>query len=120
MVTSLTHLNYEERLQILNLSTLHYRQRRGDMLAIYNMLHGRYDMDFLDFFTFSHNIHQTRGHSFKLHKYYSRTDIWKNFFTRRVINPWNNLPNEVIGASSTNDFKNLIDHYTLNNMYTSD
>jgi len=76
-----------------------------------------YDMDFLDFFIFSHNIHQTRGHSFKLYKHYSRIDIQKNFFTRRVINPWNNLPKEVISTSSTNDFKNLIDYYTLNNMY---
>jgi len=84
------------------------------------MLHGRYDIDFPDFFTFSHNFYQTRGHSFKLYKHYSRTDIRKNFFTRRVINPWNNLPKELISSLSTNDFKNLIGYYALNNMYTSD
>ena len=44
-------------------------------------------------------------------------DIQKNFFTRRVVNQWNNSPKEVISASSTNDFKKLIDHYMLNNMY---
>jgi len=92
----------------------------SDVLAVFNILHGRYDIDLLDFFTFSHNIHQTRGHLLKLYKHYSRTDIRKNFFTRGAINPWNNLPKEVISTSSTNNFKNLIDYYALNNMYTSD
>jgi len=51
MVTSLSHLNYEERLQVHtyvhNLPTLHYRRHR-----VYNILHGRYNIDFPDFFTF--------------------------------------------------------------------
>jgi len=49
MVASSSHLNYEDmrRLQVLNLPTLHNRQHRGDMLAVYNMLHGGYNTDSL-------------------------------------------------------------------------
>ena len=37
---------------------------KGDMIAVYNILHGRFDMDSSDFFTFTTNTHQTRGHGF--------------------------------------------------------
>jgi len=43
--------------------------------------------------------------------------IRKNFFIRRVINHWNHLPKEVISATSTDDFKNLIDFCMASNMY---
>ena len=117
MVRSLKHLDYEERLRALHLPTLRYRRYRGDMIAVFNILHSTYDIDFSDFFTFSANTHQTRGHAFKIFKNYCRTDVRKNFFTTRVITPWNDLPKEVITAASMDDFKKLIDFYMINNMY---
>ena len=74
------------------------------------------DIDHSDFFTFSPITH-TRGHTFKLFKYFSRTDARKYFFTRRVVEPWNNLPQEVACAASVDDFKKLIDQYSSNTMY---
>ena len=62
-------------------------------------------MNFSDFFTFSSNTHHTRGHAFKLFKNYSRTDMRKNLFTRRVINAWNDLLKQVISTTSTDDFE---------------
>ena len=88
----------------------------NDMIAVYNMLHDKYDIDHSDFFTFSPITH-TRGHTFKLFKYFSRTDARKYFFTRRVVEPWNNLPQEVACAASVDDFKKLIDQYSSNTMY---
>ena len=70
----------------------------------------------LFFFTFSPITH-TRGHTFKLFKYFSRTDARKYFFTRRVVEPWKNLPQEVACAASVDDFKKLIDQYSSNTMY---
>ena len=116
MIKSIRNLDYEERLKVLNLPSLHYRRYRGDMIAVYNMLHDKYDIDHSDFFTFSPITH-TRGHTFKLFKYFSRTDARKYFFTRRVVEPWNNLPQEVACAASVDDFKKLIDHYSSNTMY---
>jgi len=50
----------------------------------------------------------------KLFKFFSRTDTRKYIFTRRVIEPWNNLPPEEVSAESENDFKRLIDCYSSN------
>ena len=36
---------------------------------------------------------------------------------RRVVEPWNNLPQEVACAASVDDFKKLIDQYSSNTMY---
>ena len=32
-----------------------------------------------------------------------------NFFVNRIVNNWNSLPREVVGAGSLNAFKNLLD-----------
>ena len=39
----------------------------------------------------------------------SRTQIRKNFFSQRVVEPWNNLPDSVKAAESVNIFKNRLD-----------
>ena len=35
---------YQERLEILKLPTLAYRQTRGDMIEVYKLLQGKYDI----------------------------------------------------------------------------
>jgi len=82
------------------------------MIAVYNMLHGKYGIDCSDFFTLS-TITHTRGHMYKLFKSFSRTGIRKYFFTRRVVEPWNNLPHDVVCAESEDNFKKLIDRFSL-------
>jgi len=52
MVESIQHLDYEERLKHLKLPSLFYRRYTGDMIAVYNMLHGKYDIDYSDFLHF--------------------------------------------------------------------
>ena len=64
MVDSIRHLDYEEWLKVLKLPSFNYRRYRGDMIAVYNILHGKYDMDYSDFFIFSTTTH-TRGHMLK-------------------------------------------------------
>jgi len=34
-----------------------------------------------------------------------------NFFTNRVVNPWNSLPDEIVEAKSVNSFKNKLDKF---------
>ena len=45
LVPELRDLPYPERLQALNQPSLYYRRRRGDMIAVYQMLHGGFDLD---------------------------------------------------------------------------
>ena len=51
---------------------------------------------------------QLRGHDYKLHKSHVRTEIEKNFFSNRVITPWNNLPANIAEANTVASFKNLL------------
>jgi len=55
---------------------------------------------------------------FKLFKSFSRIDARRFFFTRRVVEPWNNLPQEVVCAKYEADFKKLIDSNSVNIMYS--
>ena len=43
---------------------------------------------------------RTRGHKAALVKEQCRLDIRKYFFSQRVINEWNKLPNDCVNAST--------------------
>ena len=43
MIPALKNLPYKDRLKACNMSTLHYRRVRGDMIETYKILSGKYD-----------------------------------------------------------------------------
>ena len=50
-----------------------------------------------------------RGHQFTMEHERLYTSNRSNFFVNRIVNNWNLLPREVVGAGSLNAFKNLLD-----------
>ena len=48
---------------------------------------------------------RTRGHSLKLIKKRSQKDLRLHFFSKRVVNRWNQLPATALQATSVNSFK---------------
>ena len=58
-----------------------------------------------------HTSSATRGHSLKLAKKQSNSNLRLYSFSIRVINNWNNLSNHVLSSSNTNTFKNRLDSY---------
>lgn len=108
MIKECKGLGYEERLKITGLTSLENRRDRGDMLEVYKTLTGKNKIDYKKLFRLSENS-VTRGHHLKLHKNRSRLDIRKYFFSQRVVNNWNDLPNYVVEASTINMFKNRYD-----------
>jgi len=58
-----------------------------------------------ELFTLDNNIRGTRGHSWKLVKFRCTRDCCKYFFSNRIINRWNQLDQQAVGASSINAFK---------------
>jgi len=52
-----------------------------------------------------------RGHSMKVFKPRCRTTVRQHFFSLRIVNEWNKLPQTVIEATSVNAFKNRLDRH---------
>ena len=57
---------------------------------------------------------KTRGHSQKLKKIRIKTELRQNFFSVRVTDVWNSLPESIVNAKSLNCFKNKLDTYWIN------
>jgi hypothetical protein len=116
MVKGMKNLSYEERLRRLDMTTLETRRLRGDLIETFKMIKGIEKIDKTSFFVpaTSYNL---RGHQEKLFKPQARTQIRANFFSNRVITPWNNLPEDVIQSTSTNTFKNNLDRHWKRTRY---
>ena len=111
LVPTVSHLSYEQRLRSLGLPTLQYRRDRQHVLHVFQTLHLNSSPDLMAMFTV--NTDSLRGHDKKLKKVgHTNKNTRLNFFSKRVINNWNNLPQEVVNASSINNFKSLLNNYS--------
>jgi len=61
-----------------------------------------------ELFTLDDNIKGTKGHSWKLAKFWCTRDCCKYFFSNRVIIRWNQLNQRAVGASSIRAFKGCL------------
>ena len=122
LVTRLRHLPYETRLKNLQLPSLYYRRKRGDMIFTYQLFHNGVDADPAGFFSLASG-RSTRGHPFKICKPTAACRVRISAFAIRVINDWNSLPNAVVCSlsrsmpsrptSSQNICASKIDHFRL-------
>jgi len=53
----------------------------------------------------------TRGNVFKLDKGRAKYDLCKYYFTNRVVNAWNSLPDHVVLSETINTFKSRLDKF---------
>ena len=60
LVTTVRHYSYTDRLTLLNLPSLSYRRKRGDMISLYLIIQGHIYLDISDLFTFA-SYSSTRG-----------------------------------------------------------
>ena len=107
IVPELKNLTYEERLFELNLPTLEYRRKRGDLIHMFKIIHGIDDISCEKFISFNENT--TRGHSFKLNKPRCLKSLRLNAFPARCIDNWNSLPDELVRTEKLDSFKNRLD-----------
>ena len=116
-IPSLRDSDYTDRLKMLKLPSLYYRRARGDMIECFKYLSGTYKVD-TNFLLMDQN--RTRGHSRKLKKLSAQKPCRSTFFSRRITNAWNALPESVISSPTLNTFKSRLDkewnnhHYCLN------
>ena len=113
------HKTYKERLIALKLPSLCYRRMRGDLIEVYKIVHGIYDpVTTKSLLTTVSKSSITRKHNkFKLTKHRTNKNGYKYFFTNRVINLWNSLPDDIADAKSVNSFKNKIDSHFRDVMF---
>src|SRR3989442_374839 len=97
-------------LKITGLPTMEARRKRGDLIEVFKILKGFSKVDYKHYFQLV-NSSKTRGNKYKLVKSRSRLDIRKHFFSQRVVNGWNKLPDSVVEAESVNSFRNKYDSY---------
>ena len=108
LVWKIKHLPYEDRLKRLGLMPLETRRIRGDLIETFKILK-EYDQ-VSNVFVRSHTTH-LRGNSMKLYKGQCRTVARSKFFSQRVIDLWNKLPDRVVTSKSIDMFKQRLDSH---------
>jgi hypothetical protein len=119
LIPELRHLEYEDRLKALNLTTLEVRRLRGDLIQVFKILKGFEKVELngllaIDSFNSVGPASVTRGHkmrikSEKVNNCLSR----KNFFSNRIAFAWNSLPESIIESVSINNFKGNLETFNL-------
>ena len=110
LVDGISSLDYPDRLKKLDMPTLLYRRRRGDMIEIFKHIN-TYDQETINgrinFYTRPSRKH---NHQIILRKPKDGTrGIQSNSFYFRAMSTWNNLPRNVAEASNIDAFKNALD-----------
>ena len=95
MVKRLKKLPYKTRLKKLGIYSLERRRLRGDLIETFKILTGRENVNYSKFFELAD---VTSG-------------LRQNFFSLRIVNEWNKLPQEVVKAPLINTFKNRLDRH---------
>lgn len=105
VIDGMTELNYKQRLEKLNMTTLLERRMRGDLIETFKILNGFTNYG-ESFFNQSSRTNNLISRPAKL------TSL--DFFSERVIQYWNKLPEYVKTKSSVNSFKNGLDKFRKN------
>jgi len=113
---SLSNLSYEEWLERLDLYSLFCRRQRGDLIEVFQILNRYYNIEPSVFFTIN-NSSTDREYQFKSFKEFSRLLIRQHFFTNRVVNHWNSLPNWIVSAPTVATFKQHLDDFWYQSGY---
>ena len=99
---------YSVRLSTLNLFSIKGRLLRADMILVWKIMTGLCPCLCDMFEKVTHG--RTRGHSKKIFMLHHSTEVRSRFFSVRVIDLWNSLPEEVVSAQSVQAFKRLLAH----------
>ena len=102
----------------LGLTTLKKRRERGDTIQYYKFAKGLNKVEYvapnraapaLNSIGPAANI---RGYAHRLERQPVKDCVQREFFfSNRMVPVWNSLPEHIVNAKNTNDFKNLLDKF---------
>jgi len=84
------------------------------MIETYKIINGKYDKTSAPHFSLGDGNYRTRGNDLRINTSRTRYDIRKHFFTNRVVNVWNSLPNYIVKSDTINQFKARLDKFWSN------
>ena len=94
-------LPYEQRLTKLGIDSLEVRRMRADLIFMYKIVFGLCEGVTRDNLFKMCSVHNhSRGHRYRVYLPVVKSSAIYNFFSYRVLNSWNSLPN-------TTDFSSL-------------
>ena len=108
MVSRLKSTVYTERLQELGLETLEERRHQADMKMVHAIMHRRGNLDPNTWFE-TQNTHRnlrSTADPLNIRKKKGKTEIRNNFFSIRVVDHWNKIPQELKAVENHIRFKN--------------
>ena len=80
------------------------------IIEAFKLLKGIANLDYSLIFKLSGDS-KVRGHTYKIVKNSFRLDVRKLFFSNRVVDAWNELPQYVVDAETVNSFKARLDNF---------
>ena len=117
---TMKNLRYEDRLKSFNLTTLQERRERGDAIQLYkfnsgiNIINWHHPVGQMNRGNTDGPANSVRGLNQRLSSQLTRIKQREHFFSNRVVRIWNNTPDDIWKAKSTNGFKNAYDKHTRN------
>jgi hypothetical protein len=114
MVSGLQGTSYEERLEELGMTTLEERRHRADMFQVFKILTAKDNVNKDSWFQMAASgavrTRQAAG-LMNLVRPRTRLEVRGNFFSVRVVEDWNSVPDEIKMARSAGQFKRLYDQH---------
>ena len=117
MVSNFKAKNYEDKLREAGMITLEQRRERGDLIHMYRIMTGKDDVHHSTWFQLmadrdgGANTRAASGFRNVLLPGISNSDVRRNFFSQRVVESWNGLPDTVKMSVTVNQFKNSLDEF---------
>ena len=112
----LKDLPYKDRLKSLNLFSLTYRRRRGDLIQMFRIIKEIDNINSTNLTLIDPNS-ITRGHTYKLKKKTVSLNCRKFHFTQRVLDDWNRLHPQIVLSENVSTFKKELDNWLRASKY---
>ena len=114
MVPQLRDLNYESRLANIGIPTLEERRKRGDLINYFKITNGLNKVEWFNPNRLSVDrklTTQLRGKEHSVIRQFTHIPARDHFLSNRIVEDWNNLPENIVKAKKTNNFKNKLDTF---------
>ena len=100
MVANFRSMKYQDKLKEAGMLTLEQRRERGDLIHMYRIMTGKDDVHFSTWFqrlSDMDNGANTRAAAGYLNVKQPgiSNEIRRNFFSQRIVDKWNNLPDSI-------------------------